>query len=164
MMINSEKLVEEVKAEISQNNLHDVLPSFESLPMPVVIDDVDEKNTIFECEDLKESIAYTEQHYAVNVIHPIPLGNAIKTFAKKIVRKIYAPVIFVTVGEQNKRNLSISECLKQIQFYILEDLDHAKKYDSEILRLTHETTVLQNEIKVLSERIDSLKNRKENLK
>lgn len=154
-MIDSEKIVEEIRKEIAGKQMTDDLPSFESIPMPPEVSYMGADIADFDMGDLMESNEYINRHFLVSVWHPTGsarrlIGPAIGFF-QRIMRKLTRFFVEPIVEDQNAVNMNEVRAINQIRNYIYLDMQALDDRAELIRTIAHQTDELSRRVAALEE-------------
>ena len=162
-MIDSEKIILEVREELKDKINEDVL-SFETIPMPEEVSYMGAEISDFDLGDLMESNDYINKFYQISVWHPTgsarPLIGPLIGFLQKVVRKLMRFFVQPIVEEQNVFNMNCVRGLNQVRNYIYYDKDIVKDRIELIRTLVRQTDALEKRVAELEEMNKKLREEK----
>lgn len=162
-MIDSEKIISEVREELKDKINEDVL-SFETIPMPEEVSYMGAEISDFDLGDLMESNDYINKFYQISVWHPTgsarPLIGPLIGFFQKVVRKLMRFFVQPIVEEQNVFNMNCVRGLNQVRNYIYYDKDIVKDRIELIRTLVRQTDALEKRVAELEEMNKKLREEK----
>lgn len=153
-MIDSSKIISEIRNELNNTAISDVL-SFDSIPMPSEVSYMGAEIADFDLGDLMESNEYINKHYLVSVWHPTwsarPVIGPIIVFFQRIMRKLMRFFVQPIVEDQNSFNMNCVRSMNQVRNYIYYDHDIINDKIELIRTLIRQTDMLEKRVLDLEE-------------
>ncbi len=112
--INTEEIMNQIRAEIKAKGLDSSMLSFEEIPFAPEVSRADSQ---FQPESLRQSAEYLSIRNQIEPYKPIE-GNFLVVFIKKVIRKLVKFYIMPIMTEQNALNLHTANAVQQMQNYI----------------------------------------------
>lgn len=154
VMIDSEKIIAEVREELKDKTSEDIL-SFETIPMPAEVSYMGAEIADFDLGDLMESNDYINKYFQISVWHPTgsarPLIGPLIGFFQKVMRKLTRFFVQPIVEDQNAFNMNCVRGMNQIRNYIYYDKDIVKDRIELIRTLANQTDKLEKRVAELEE-------------
>lgn len=114
--INIEEIMQEIRAEIKEKGYKESDLSFQDIEIPKV----DTASlTEYNEGEMGNSLHMVNAYTRVDYYRPIE-GNGIKSFCKKIVRKLVKPIIYHLCVSQETFNSNTARTLNQMNLHIQE--------------------------------------------
>lgn len=154
-MIDSNKIINEVRAEMTEEQKNDRVLPFEEIPMPEHVSYMGEEIADFDMGDLMESNEYLNRHFAVSVWHPT--GSARKLigpligFFQRVMRKLTRFFVEPIVEDQNCLNMHEVKAMNQIRNYIYLDMKQLDDRTELVRTLMRQTDELERRVVQLEE-------------
>lgn len=159
-MIDSETIIAEVKEELKNKSVTEVL-SFDDIPMPEEVSYMGTEMADFDFGDLMESNDYINKHYQVSVWHPTgsarPLIGPLIGFFQKVMRKLTRFFVQPIVEDQNVFNMNCVRGMNQVRNYIYFDNDIISDRIEMIRQLARQTDKLEKRVTELEEKNKQLR-------
>lgn len=153
-MIDSEKIIAEVREELKNKKNEDVL-SFDTIPMPAEVSYMGAEIADFDLGDLMESNDYINNHFQVSVWHPTgsarPVIGQLIGFFQKVMRKLTRFFVQPIVEDQNSFNMNCVRGMNQVRNYVYYDRDIMKDRIELIRTLASQTDKLEKRVAELEE-------------
>lgn len=152
--IDIKKIMSEIRADIEDKKIAEILIDFESVPMPFTTKVVVGSDT-FDLQALDSNISYLNNNYLVQAYRPLksrPVIGRFIIFVKKVLRKSIKFYIEPIVNDQNEINASIVRSLNEIRAFIEEQKREQTEQGDDILpasRAEKEIAVLKKRIAIL---------------
>ena len=126
--INTEEIMQKIRAEIKEKGLDSSMLSFEEIPYAQEISHADSS---FQLSSLKQSADYLNIRHQIEPYKPLE-GNFLVVFFKKVIRKLVKFYIMPIMTEQNALNLHTANAVQQVHNYI-ESRTESDKIDISVL-------------------------------
>jgi len=114
--ISVEKIMDEIRDQIRREKVMADIPSFEDIP--IRDNEHKEQETGSDCDWplLMESLQYVNRNYDVPYYWSFG-PNSLKTFAKRVVRKLLKCLVAPILAMQNNFNAHVVQCLNQLRYF-----------------------------------------------
>lgn len=112
-VIDVEKIMEEIRAEIKEKGYTNDLPDFVDVSCTIS----PSHKGLFDKAEYREDIQYLNEHWNVSAYRPL-VGNGIKVFIQKVIRKCTKFYVEPIVREQNGFNAKATTAFNILNLYI----------------------------------------------
>lgn len=107
--IDVEKIMEEIKAEIKRKGYTNDMLSFSDVSVF--------QTDVFNDDVFSDALDSVSRKWNVSYYKPL-VGNPLKIFVTKVIRKIIKPLMFPLVTEQTEFNASVAQFINQLCLYL----------------------------------------------
>lgn len=128
--IDVEKIMEEIRQEIREKGYKESDLDFSD----IVIDSTRSAASGYDPEEMERQAAYLNANSQNPIYFPL-IGNPVKVFFQKIIRRCFLFVIFQAFQFQNKFNVSVTCFLNQVRNYQLENRELKERLDRQQERM-----------------------------
>ena len=147
--INVEKIMAEIRAQIPGQDADWAALRFEDVPMESTGEEL--SAAAFDKRAFEKSVAALGAMDTVEFFHPIP-GGRIKTFAKRVVRKLIRFCVEPICQEISAFHGALLRAFQELRGFVTETVNQNKRREAEIALLRAQLEELQGRIEELERR------------
>ena len=151
--INTEEIMNQIRAEIKEKGLDSSMLSFEEIPFQQEVSHAEQN---FQLASLQQSAEYLNIRNQIEPYKPLE-GNFLIVFIKKIIRKLVKFYIMPIITEQNALNLHTANAVNQMNLYIQEQQKKMTDLETKQEVQRQEMDALRTQIKALQKENRELK-------
>ena len=129
--VNVEEIMRAIRRKIQMEEEAESLPSFESIPLRGERGQPDVVQTQMDWPLFMESLGYVNLNYDIPYYWSFG-PNSIKTFLKRVVRKLVKCILPPILAKQNMMNANFVRCLNQLRCFVEDTCAQGAKWSRDL--------------------------------